>query len=59
MGGTWCLDELVVTIQGRRDYLWRAVDQDGERTARASRLIQIVTVVTGLDLVLIQQLTMM
>jgi len=24
------LDELFVTIQGRRQYLWRAVDQDGD-----------------------------
>ncbi len=27
---TWHLDELFVTIQGRRQYLWRAVDQDGD-----------------------------
>ena len=30
MGDTWYLDELLVTIQGRRHYLWRAVDQDGD-----------------------------
>ena len=30
MGDTWCLDELFVTIQGRRQYLWRAVDEDGD-----------------------------
>ena len=30
MGGTWYLDELFVNIQGRRQYLWRAVDQDGD-----------------------------
>ena len=30
MGDTWHLDELVVTIQGKRQYLWRAVDQDGD-----------------------------
>jgi putative transposase len=30
MGDTWHLDELFVTIQGRRQYLWRAVDQDGD-----------------------------
>ncbi len=30
MGDTWYLDELFVTIQGRRQYLWRAVDQDGD-----------------------------
>ena len=30
MGDTWYLDELFVNIQGRRQYLWRAVDQDGD-----------------------------
>ncbi|MDP7692879.1 MAG: IS6 family transposase [Vicinamibacterales bacterium] len=30
MGDTWYLDELFVTIQGRRQYLWRAVDEDGD-----------------------------
>jgi putative transposase len=30
VGDTWHLDELFVTIRGRRQYLWRAVDQDGE-----------------------------
>ena len=30
MGDTWCLDELFVTLQGQRQYLWRAVDQDGD-----------------------------
>ncbi len=30
MGDTWYLDELFVTIQGRRQYLWRAVDDDGD-----------------------------
>ena len=28
MGNTWYLDELFVNIQGRRQYLWRVVDQD-------------------------------
>src|ERR687894_696344 len=28
--GTWHLDEVVVTIQGKRRYLWRAVDSEGE-----------------------------
>src|SRR5215210_799877 len=28
--GTWHLDEMVVTIQGQRMYLWRAVDSEGE-----------------------------
>ncbi len=27
---TWHLDEVVVSIQGRRMYLWRAVDSEGE-----------------------------
>jgi putative transposase len=30
LGDTWHLDELFVTIQGQRRYLWRAVDQDGD-----------------------------
>ena len=30
LGDTWHLDELFVNIQGRRQYLWRAVDQDGD-----------------------------
>ncbi len=30
MGDTWYLDELFVTIQGQRQSLWRAVDQDGD-----------------------------
>ena len=30
MGDTWHLDELFVTVQGRRQYLWRAVDEDGD-----------------------------
>ena len=30
MGDTWFLDEVFVTIHGRRQYLWRAVDQDGD-----------------------------
>jgi putative transposase len=30
LGDTWHLDELFVTIQGRQQYLWRAVDQDGD-----------------------------
>ena len=27
---TWHLDELFVTLQGRQQYLWRAVDEDGD-----------------------------
>jgi putative transposase len=30
MGDTWYLDELFVTIHGRLQYLWRAVDEDGD-----------------------------
>lgn len=29
LGDKWHLDEVVVTIRGRRYWLWRAVDQDG------------------------------
>ena len=28
-GDKWHLDEVFLTITGRRQYLWRAVDQDG------------------------------
>src|SRR5512142_1989345 len=28
-GDTWHLDEVVLTIRGKKHYLWRAVDQDG------------------------------
>ena len=30
LGDTWFLDEIFVTINGQRQYLWRAVDQDGD-----------------------------
>ena len=30
LGDTWHLDELFVTLQGRRQYSWRAVDEDGD-----------------------------
>ncbi len=30
LGNTWHIDEMLVTIQGARHYLWRAVDQDDE-----------------------------
>ena len=30
MRDTWHLDEVFVTIQGRQQYLWRAVDEDGD-----------------------------
>ncbi len=29
-GHTWYLDELFVRIRGRQQYLWRAVDEDGD-----------------------------
>ena len=28
LGDTWVMDEVIVTINGLRHYLWRAVDQD-------------------------------
>src|SRR5512135_3834064 len=28
-GDTWHMDEMVLTIQGKKHSLWRAVDQDG------------------------------
>ncbi len=30
LGDTWYLDELFVNIQGRQQYLWRVVDEDGD-----------------------------
>ena len=30
LGARWFLDEVTVSIRGRRRYLWRAVDQDGD-----------------------------
>lgn len=30
LGDRWYLDEVFVTIQGQRQYLWRAVGQDGD-----------------------------
>ena len=30
LGDTWHLDELFVAINGRKQYLWRAVDEDGD-----------------------------
>ncbi len=30
LGNTWYLDEVFITIQGEHQYLWRAVDQDGD-----------------------------
>lgn len=29
LGNKWHLDEIVITIRGQRQWLWRAVDQDG------------------------------
>ena len=30
LSDTWHIDEVFITIQGERQYLWRAVDQDGD-----------------------------
>ena len=30
MGDTWYLDEVFITINGKRQYLWRAVDDNGD-----------------------------
>ena len=30
LGKTWYLDEVFVKIRGRQQYLWRAVDEDGD-----------------------------
>ena len=30
LGDTWHLDEVFVSINGRQQYLWRAVDEDGD-----------------------------
>ncbi len=30
LGDTWYLDAVCITIQGEQQYLWRAVDQDGD-----------------------------
>ena len=30
LGDIWYLDEVLITINGKRQYLWRAVDQDGD-----------------------------
>ena len=30
LGDTWHIDEVCITIQGERQYLWPAVDQDGD-----------------------------
>ena len=30
LGDTWHMDEMIITINGQRHYLWRAVDQDGD-----------------------------
>lgn len=29
LGDKWCLDEVVISIGGKKHWLWRAVDQDG------------------------------
>ena len=30
LGDTWFMDEVFININGKRQYLWRAVDQDGD-----------------------------
>ena len=30
LGDTWYLDEVFLSVGGKRQYLWRAVDQDGD-----------------------------
>ena len=30
LGGTWFMDEVFIKINGKRQYLWRAIDQDGD-----------------------------
>ncbi len=37
LGDTWYLDELFVNIQGRQQYLWRAVDEDGDILVQSRR----------------------
>ena len=37
LGDTWYLDEVFVTFHGRRQYLWRAVDQDHGITVRVAK----------------------
>jgi hypothetical protein len=37
MGDTWYLDELFVNIQGRQQYLWRAVDEDFKSALQVQR----------------------
>ncbi len=37
MGDTWYLDELFVNIQAQQQYLWRAVDEGGERCIQAPK----------------------
>ena len=37
-GDKWHFDEVFLTINGRRHYLWRAVDQDGTSSTSSSNL---------------------
>ena len=41
LGDIWQVDELFITIQGQRHYLWRAVDQDGDVIDILGRVVQI------------------
>jgi transposase-like protein len=48
-GDTWYLDQVLITINGERHYLWRAVDQHGDvRTKRrvSSRLVPYCEVIS-------------
>jgi len=38
LGDTWYIDEVFVKMRGRRYYLWRAVDQDGDVRLSKTRL---------------------
>ena len=39
MSDTWHLDELFVKIQGQQQYLWRAVDEDGDVITPAPKIM--------------------
>ena len=43
MGDTWYLDDLFVTIQALRQWLWRAVDKDGDVSVPAPGLFRLGT----------------
>ena len=56
LGDTWYLDQVFVTINGKRQYLWCAVDQDGDvidilvqprRDGRAARRVADAAIMLG------------